>query len=62
MNLPEFPAVPKIRGRILIGGSIQDSGYEMREVRSSCFLPNGKPGTLLGETPDIGIGANSWRL
>ena len=55
-NLP-FPKVPNIQGRILIGGKILTSGFEMKAVVSSSWLPDIKReangGTLLGHTPHI---------
>ncbi len=53
LELPVFPVVPKIRGRILIGGVIQTSGFETREVRSSSHLPGEVGRTVLGETPNV---------
>jgi glyceraldehyde-3-phosphate dehydrogenase (NADP+) len=49
-TLPEFPQVPKIRGRILIGGKIHAQGFKMREVWSNCT--RGEP-VLIGETPNV---------
>ncbi len=48
---PGFPQAPKLRGRILIGGRLQSSGFEMREVKSTCALSGDS--TVLGETPNI---------
>lgn len=53
-----FPRVPKIRGRILIGGKIQSEGFEMKKVVSNSWIDGvsreADGGTLLGETPHIG--------
>ncbi len=57
-SLPQFPLVPRIEGRILIGGKIQTSGFERKEVVSHSFHPgaprNDEGGTVLGTTPNIG--------
>jgi glyceraldehyde-3-phosphate dehydrogenase (NADP+) len=49
-TLPSFPAVPQIQGRILIAGKILSSGYETKEVFSTCT--SGER-TLLGQTPHV---------
>jgi glyceraldehyde-3-phosphate dehydrogenase (NADP+) len=53
-----FPLVPKIKGRILIGGKIESSGFEMKPVVSNSWIEgmerNAAGGTPLGETPHIG--------
>lgn len=49
-NLPEFPAVPQIKGRILIGGQIQSSGFATKQVFSTCTTGEQ---ILLGETPHV---------
>jgi glyceraldehyde-3-phosphate dehydrogenase (NADP+) len=48
-----FPTVPKIRGRILIGGKLLSSGFDFREVKSTCSLEAGQSQTVLGETPNV---------
>jgi glyceraldehyde-3-phosphate dehydrogenase (NADP+) len=59
-ELPPFPEVPLIHGRILIDGEILSSGFERREVRSFSDLKrtmHGSPqGLVLGETPDVDVG------
>src|ERR1700722_7223843 len=50
MTLPAFPAVPKMKGSILIGGKIRSTGFAPREVFSTCT--NGER-ILLGETPNV---------
>jgi glyceraldehyde-3-phosphate dehydrogenase (NADP+) len=50
-TLPEFPGVPKLKGRILIGGKIIDSGFETKPVLSTCFRDE-KP-VELGTTPHV---------
>src|SRR5689334_18165231 len=56
-QLPEFPRVPRIRGRILVGGKIHDSGFETRQVLSQCGLPDtsevGQDVSVLGTTPNV---------
>jgi len=54
LALPEFPAVPKMKGSILIGGKIRSSGFVTREVFSTCSSSesNGER-ILLGETPNV---------
>lgn len=52
MDLPEFPRVPWIRGRILIGGRIMAEGFAVRDVVSSSSL-EGFEATKIGETPNI---------
>jgi glyceraldehyde-3-phosphate dehydrogenase (NADP+) len=49
-SLPSFPAVPQIKGRILIAGKILSSGYEMKEVFSTCTSGERM---LLGQTPHV---------
>jgi glyceraldehyde-3-phosphate dehydrogenase (NADP+) len=50
-QLPAFPAVPEVTGRILINGKIVDSGFETKPVFSTCH-PEGKP-VKLGTTPQV---------
>jgi len=52
-TLPEFPAVPEINGRILIGGKIRDSGFETKAVLSTCHKSGQPP--KLGTTPHVNI-------
>jgi glyceraldehyde-3-phosphate dehydrogenase (NADP+) len=49
--LPAFPEVPKITGRILIGGKILDDGYERKAVYSTCH--RGDQPVQLGTTPHV---------
>jgi glyceraldehyde-3-phosphate dehydrogenase (NADP+) len=49
--LPPFPEVPKLAGRILIGGRILDSGFETKQVYSTCH--RGDQPVLLGTTPHV---------
>lgn len=51
-SLPEFPKVPFVRGRILIGGQIQTTGFARREVTSASSLA-GQASELIGETPNV---------
>src|SRR5438128_1411191 len=51
--LPPFPEVPKLKGRILIGGKMIDSGYETKEVFSTCH--RGEKPVLLGITPHVTV-------
>ena len=47
----EFPSVPKIDGRILIGGELRSSGFDRRDVRSTCH--RGGDDVFLGTTPHV---------
>lgn len=50
-NLPAFPQIPQINGRILIGGEIQTTGFAKRDVIS--VQQAGYGPTKIGETPNI---------
>lgn len=52
-TLPEFPAVPKITGRILIGGEIRDKGFQSIPVMSTC--QRGGEHVQIGTTPHVSI-------
>ena len=65
--LPEFPAVPQINGRILIGGEIRDKGFESKPVFSTCH--RGTEPVQIGTTPHVHVAtlheavdaaANAW--
>jgi glyceraldehyde-3-phosphate dehydrogenase (NADP+) len=56
-DVPEFMRLEKRRGRILIGGEIQSSGFPVKEVVSPCPLRGDNGETfqpILGETPNVG--------
>lgn len=50
-NLPAFPAIPKITGRILIGGEIRGQGFESKPVYSPCH--RGSESLQIGTTPHV---------
>ncbi len=52
-QLPEFPGVPKINGRILIDGRLLTSGFDSKPVFSNCHRDS-RP-FALGTTPQINI-------
>jgi glyceraldehyde-3-phosphate dehydrogenase (NADP+) len=52
MTLPDFPQVPEINGRILIGGKIRDRGFETKPVMTTC--ERGQP-RQMGTTPHVNI-------
>ena len=52
-NLPAFPDVPQTKGRILIGGKLIDSGFETKDVFSTCQV-EGHP-VKLGTTPQVSV-------
>lgn len=52
-QLPEFPQVPKMNGRILIGGEIRDKGFDSIPVFSTCHRDNGE--FQLGTTPHVSV-------
>ena len=49
--LPDFPAVPEMHGRILIGGELRTQGFETKPVYSTCH--RGEKDVLLGTTPHV---------
>jgi glyceraldehyde-3-phosphate dehydrogenase (NADP+) len=49
--LPPFPEVPQLKGRILIGGQIRDSGFESKPVYSTCTREQNP--VPLGTTPQV---------
>jgi glyceraldehyde-3-phosphate dehydrogenase (NADP+) len=66
-TLPDFPAVPKISGRILIAGKILESGFETKPVFSTCHKLGEQ--VALGTTPHVSAqvlgdavtaAANAW--
>jgi glyceraldehyde-3-phosphate dehydrogenase (NADP+) len=52
-TLPEFPGVPKLTGRILIGGKLISNGYDSKPVFSTCHRDSTAP--QLGTTPQVTI-------
>jgi glyceraldehyde-3-phosphate dehydrogenase (NADP+) len=50
-DLPEFPGVPELSGRILIGGEIRDQGFEAKPVFSTCH--RGDKPVQIGTTPHV---------
>ncbi len=53
-SLPAFPQVPRINGRILVGGAIRTTGFELRDVKSTCSMPEHKgDSVVLGQTPHV---------
>ncbi|UYL07798.1 aldehyde dehydrogenase family protein [Bdellovibrio sp. SKB1291214] len=50
-DLPAFPGIPQINGRILINGEIREQGYERQPVFSTC-TDDGKP-QQIGTTPHV---------
>ncbi|MBL7714353.1 MAG: aldehyde dehydrogenase family protein [Bdellovibrionales bacterium] len=55
-EVPDFAKIPRIEGRILIGGKIRSSGFKSRPVISPCSLvgPDGKlSNPEIGTTPDL---------
>jgi len=49
--MTEFPNLPKIEGRILIGGELRSTGFEKKPVYSTCH--RGQEDVLLGTTPHV---------
>lgn len=49
--MTEFPSVPQIEGRILIGGELRSTGFDKKPVYSTCH--RGKEDVLLGTTPHV---------
>jgi glyceraldehyde-3-phosphate dehydrogenase (NADP+) len=49
--LPEFPKVPEMAGRILIGGEIRTKGFEMKPVFTTCH--RGDQPLQIGTTPHV---------
>jgi len=55
-TLPKFTEIPRIQGRILIGGKLLSSGFEYKKVLSPCSYNDGKNQIVLpeiGETPNV---------
>ena len=49
--MTDFPGLPKIDGRILIGGELRATGFEKKQVFSTCH--RGGEDVLLGTTPHV---------
>ena len=49
--LPEFPKVPEMAGRILIGGEIRTKGFETKPVFTTCH--HGDKPLQIGTTPHV---------
>lgn len=52
-NLPEFPNVPEIPARILIGGEIRTKGFDTKEVTTTCH--GGTTPKKIGTTPHVSV-------
>lgn len=52
-NLPEFPGVPEVSGRILVGGEIRVKGFDTKAVMTTCH--GGPAPKQLGTTPNVSI-------
>lgn len=50
-TLPDFPEVPPVTGRILIGGEIRTRGFDVKPVFSTCH--RGDKPVRLGTTPHV---------
>ncbi|MBO9666175.1 MAG: aldehyde dehydrogenase family protein [Bdellovibrio sp.] len=51
-NLPSFPEIPLINGRVLINGTLRDSGFESQPVHSTCDKDQAK---IIGTTPHVSL-------
>ncbi|MEO5969814.1 MAG: hypothetical protein ABIQ95_07785, partial [Bdellovibrionia bacterium] len=56
-QLPKTVEIPKVHGRILIGGKIMDSGFATKPVFSPCSVRNESDDSLsfpeIGTTPQV---------
>jgi glyceraldehyde-3-phosphate dehydrogenase (NADP+) len=51
MTLPDFPKIPELKGRLLIGGELRSKGFETKPVTSTCH--RGNEDVYLGTTPHV---------